>query len=185
MQCGYTKQSILALGQNGRTDMSDMLPAMTGAEMQTAREFLGLTRGWLASDLQMGERRMMRMEADQERIPDALVARLDEIAAITKDRVTQMIAKYRRLAKKYPDEDLFIRTYRTDDDYAAAEGYIGFPAKWHRMCCARVCEAVQGLGVTYRDLDDPYAQVVDTSVRPAVSATLFSGPKGPPSGIVA
>lgn len=133
-------------------DMNN-LPAMTGAEMQTAREFLGLTRGWLATDLQMGERRMMRMEADQERIPDALVTRLDEIAAATKDIVSDMIAHYRRASKRNPDENIFIRTYRTDDDYAASSEYLGYPAKWHRMCCARVCEAVQGLGVTYRDLE--------------------------------
>lgn len=133
---------------------NEMLPAMTGAEMQTAREFLGLTRGWLADDLLINERRMMRMEADKERIPDAVVARLDEIAAQTKDHVSELIAKYRRLSKKHPDDDLFIRSWRTDEDYEASAEYRGFPAKWHRMVCARVCEAVQGLGVTYREVPE-------------------------------
>ena len=135
--------------------MSDTLPALTGAEMQTTREFLGLSRTWLSQDLLISERRMMRMEADKERIPDALVSRLDEIAAFTKDFVSDMIAQYRRRTKLNRDEYLFIRTYRTDEDYAEASDFQGFPAKWHRMCCARVCEAVQGLGVTYRDLNPP------------------------------
>jgi hypothetical protein len=57
----WHKASVL---EDQMTEYSgDTLPAMTGAEMQTTREFLGLTRGWLASDLQMGERRMMRMES--------------------------------------------------------------------------------------------------------------------------
>lgn len=133
--------------------MVDSLPAMTGAEMQTTREFLGLTRGWLANDLQMGERRMMRMEADQERIPDALVSRLDDVAAHTKEVVSDMIARYRRAAKRNPGEDLFIQTYKTDEGYAASSEWMGYPAKWHRMCCARVCEAVPGVILTYDDVD--------------------------------
>lgn len=132
--------------------MDNTVPAMTGAEMQTAREFLGLSRGWLAEDLQINERRMMRMEADKESIPNAIVARLDEIAAVTKDEVTDLIAKNRRLSKKFPDKDLFIRTYRVDEDYEGSGDYKGYPSKWHRMVCARVCEAVQGLGVTYREM---------------------------------
>ena len=132
------------------------LPAMTGAEMQTYREFLGLSRGWLAQDLQMGERRMMRMEAGQERIPNALVSKLDDIAAYTRDTVTDMIAQYRRKSKRTPGEDVFIRSYKTDEAYAATPGYSGYPAKWHRMCCARVNEAVPGLVITYdQEPDDP------------------------------
>ena len=161
----YLGSSFLAYGQNERNNMTEnvALPAMTGAEMQMTREFLGLTRGWLADDLQMGERRMMRMEADKERIPDALVARLDEVAAYTKDVVSEMIAHYRRLSKRNRDDDLFIRTYRTDEDYAEADDYQGFPAKWHRMCCARTCEAVQGLGVSYQDVEQQESELFSES----------------------
>lgn len=135
---------------NERTHMSDnILPAMTGAEMQTTREFLGLTRGWLGNDLQIGERRLMRMEAEKERIPDAVVARLDEIAVEAKDTVTSLIAQYRREIKRTPGSDVFIYTYKTDEAYAESEEYTGYPAKWHRMCCARVCEAVPGLVIAY------------------------------------
>ena len=134
-----------------------ILPAMTGAEMQATREFLGLTRGWLAADLQISERRMMRMEADKERIPDALVARLDEVAVAAKEEVTEMTARYRREAKRNPGMDILVRTYKADEDYAATAGWPGFPAKWHRMCCARVCEAVPGLVLTYRDTEETHS----------------------------
>jgi len=146
------------------------LPAMTGAEMQTTREFLGLTRGWLAAELQMQERRMMRMEADQERIPDALVSKLDEVLADTKDVVTNMIAQYRRATKRTPGEDVFLRTYKTDESFEESPDYrlgvagrAGYPAKWHRMCCARVCEAVSGLVITYQDMEQFGAGVEDFS----------------------
>ena len=138
-----------------------MLPSMTGAEMQTTREFLGLTRGWLASELQMQERRMMRMEADQERIPDALVSKLDEVAAETKYVVTNMTAQYRRMVKRAPGQDVFLRTYKTDEAYEESIDYKGYPAKWHRMCCARVSEAVSGLVITYQDMDQAEAYVED------------------------
>jgi len=128
---------------------------MTGAEMQATREVLGLSRNWLSADLQISERRMMRMEADKERIPDALVARLDEVAAHTRDFVTELIARYRRETKRAPDTDVLIHTYKADEDYAAADDWPGYPARWHRMCCARVCEAVPGLIIAYAD---PVAQ---------------------------
>lgn len=149
--------------------MVDDLPAMTGAEMQTAREFLGLTRGWLANDLQMGERRMMRMEAGQERIPDALVSKLDDVNAHTKDVVSDLIAKYRRAVKRSPGEDVFIQTYKSDEAFAVSPDWPGYPAKWHRMCCARVMDAVPGVILTYDELED------DVAVEPTFTDVAQAG----------
>ena len=125
------------------------LPAMTGAEMKTAREFLGLTTSWLSNEMTMNERRMQRMEADQESIPDALVSKLDEISAETKDEVTRLIAVYRRKVKA-SDETVKLVTYRTDEKYSAAGGT--YPSRWHRMICARVAEAVPGLVLVYEEV---------------------------------
>lgn len=122
------------------------LPAMTGAEMQATREFLGLSRSWLSEEMTMGERRMMRMEADKESIPDALVSKLDEIDAETKQEVTRLIAIYRREVKS-GREIVTLRTYRKDEEYSHAGGK--YPAKWHRMMCARVVEAVPRLVLVY------------------------------------
>ena len=127
------------------TEVVTQLPAMTGAEMQTTRESLGLTLGWLSQHMTMNERRMMRMEAGQESIPDGLVARLDEIAAEASELVSDLIAKYRRMVKAAADgEPVTLTTYRTAKDYDSE-----YPARWHRMVCARVCQAVPGLVIVY------------------------------------
>jgi hypothetical protein len=119
---------------------------MTGAEMQTTREYLGLSLGWLSRHMTMNERRMMRMEASQESIPDGLVAALDEISAETSELVSDLIAKYRRMVKSSPDEPVTIETYRTDRDFDST-----YPARWHRMACARVVQAVPGLVIVYKE----------------------------------
>lgn len=131
-----------------------LLPAMTGAEMQCTREFMGLTRDWLAEDLQIAPRNLMRMEADKLRIPDAVVSRLDEIATEAKRTTTDLVAQYRRKMRRAgADEDVFITTYKTDEAYAELPDWPGYPAKWHRMVCARVCEAVEGLIIAYADTE--------------------------------
>lgn len=131
------------------------LPAMTGAELQATREFLGLSRGWLANKLQINERRIMRMDADQEPIPMAVVSLLDEVAVDTKTLVNDLTAKYRRLVKSSGDTaGVFLRTYRTDEIYAAHDPDSVYPSRWHRMVAARVCEAVPGLIMSYWDKDE-------------------------------
>jgi len=123
------------------------LPAMTGAEMQTTREFLGLSLGWLSRHMTMNERRLMRMEAGQESIPDGLVAALDEISGETDELVSELIAKYRRQVKASEDTVTF-GTFRTDKEAASADSK--YPARWHRMVCARVTQAVPGLVIFYQ-----------------------------------
>ena len=68
------------------------LPATTGAEMQVTREFLALSRGRLANHLVLNERRMLRMEAGQEQIPQVIVSTLDDIYEETKDEVQRLTA---------------------------------------------------------------------------------------------
>ena len=127
------------------TDLSTQtLPAMTGAEMQSTREFLGLSLGWLSRHMTMNERRMMRMETGQESIPDGLVTAIDEMSGEANELVSELIAKYRRQVKATPDEPVTVTTYRTDKDYESK-----YPARWHRMVCARVCQAVPGLVIVY------------------------------------
>lgn len=125
---------------------SPPLPAMTGAELQVMREFLGLSTSWLAQHMAMNERRMMRMEADQESVPDALMSVVDAIADETKAEVHDMIAQYRRKVKASAEGDIVtIRTYRTDKEYNGK-----YPSRWHRMVCARVADGVPGLILVYR-----------------------------------
>jgi hypothetical protein len=122
------------------------LPAMTGAEMQVTREFLALSRGRLANHLVLNERRMLRMEAGQEQIPQVIVSTLDDIYEETKDEVQRLTAEYRRKVKASGD-NVTIRTYRSDKEYWAAGGK--YPSRWHRMVCGRLLGAVPGLVLVY------------------------------------
>lgn len=129
------------------------LPAMTGAELQATREFLGLSRSWLADKLQIRERRIMRMDADQEPIPPAMVSFLDEVTAETKAIFGDLVARYRREVKA-DEEPVFFRTYRTDDLYQADVPESKYPSRWHRMLAARLYDAVPGLVISYWDRED-------------------------------
>lgn len=119
------------------------LPAMTAAELQCTREWLGLTRAWLANDMALNERRLARMEAGQDEIPDALISRIDDIAEDTKTTVHDMVAEYRRKVK-LTGNSVMLRTYRKDEDYKGK-----YTAAWHRMLCARLADGVPGLVLVY------------------------------------
>lgn len=132
--------------------MPQELPTMTGAELQATREFLGLSRTWLADKLQIGERRIMRMEAEQQPIPDAIVTLMDEVASYTKDAVSGLVNQYRRRLKASPNDPVLFLTYRNDETYAEQVSDARFPSRWHRMVASRVCEAVPGLVLSYWEL---------------------------------
>ena len=126
------------------------LPAISAAELQTTREWLGLSVKWIAERLVMNERRIIRMEAGQEpNIPTPIITLLDDILAETRDIVDRMIGVYRRKAKANPDEPLIIKTWRTDLLYKESGGK--YPSRWHRHVCARVVESVPSAVLEYFD----------------------------------
>lgn len=126
-----------------------VVAAMTGAELRTVREFLGLSTNWLAQYLEVGERKIMRWEAAEVPIPDGVAAQVDDLYEEAATIVSRLVGKYRALVKANDGNDVEILTYRTDEDYWAVIGDAKFPARWHRMLCARVAEQVPGLVVVY------------------------------------
>ena len=124
------------------------IPAMTGAELQATKEFLGLTTGWLAHRLVIDDRRIRRMEASRENIPTVIIGFLDDLYEDTKNQVDVWSSEYRRKVKA-AEGTVTLKTYRTDETYKAAGGQ--YPAKWHRMCAARVAAAVPGLILTHEE----------------------------------
>jgi hypothetical protein len=101
--------------------MTQELPAMTGAELMCTREFLGIDRKWLADRLVINDRRLARMEAGKESIPDAVVSELDEIMATTTEIVRRLTAEYRRKVKSSGGDDVPVATYRLDTDYSGQD----------------------------------------------------------------
>lgn len=125
-------------------DADTVLPAITSGELQTTREWLGLSPAWIGQQLVINERRLVRMETGQEpRIPQAVVSLLDDAYADAKEMVERMVAVYRRKVKSAGDEPVILYTYRTDRDYEEAGGK--YPSRWHRHVCARVADAVPGV----------------------------------------
>lgn len=117
------------------------LPAISAAELQATREYLGLSTAWMAKQLVINERRLIRMESGQEpQIPQVVMTLLDEVYADTKETVERMVALYRRKAKAAGDEPIILYTYRVDRDYEEAGGK--YPSRWHRHVCQRVADAV-------------------------------------------
>lgn len=122
---------------------------MTAAELRVTREFLGMSIPWIAERLVLSQRRMQRMETGQEEIPQALVTYLDSASAAADDLVGRLSAEYRRKVKAAGGANVSAPTYRTDAVYAAAGGHYG--SMWHRMCLARVAQAVPGLVLVWSD----------------------------------
>lgn len=122
----------------------ESLPALSAAEMQTTREYLGLSTKWISEKLVLNERRLVRMENGQEPvIPPPVIKLLDDIYETTRDTVERMTAVYRRKVKAAGDEPVILKTYRTDAEYTTAGGI--YPSRWHRHVCARVAESIPSI----------------------------------------
>lgn len=135
--------------------MAAFVPAMTGAELQAMREFLGLSRPWLAQYLNVGtERKIMRWEDGELSIPDPITGLVDDLYQEADQLVRWLTAEYRWKVKINDGDGVMLKTYPTDKDFSRAlksAGYKGqpYPSRWHRMLCARVADRVPGVVLTY------------------------------------
>lgn len=125
------------------------LPNMTAGELKCQREYLGLSPGWLADKLVMGQRRIERMEAGQETIPEALVTLLDEIHDTAKKMVEEHVTAYRRAIKAADGAPALLPTFRTDKISEAAG--MEFPSRFYRHVAARISDAAPGAIIIYTD----------------------------------
>lgn len=138
--------------------MTVSVPAMSGAELQSMREFLGLSTKWLADYLDVGgERKVMRWEDEELAIPDAITGLVDDLYQEADALVGWLVAEYRwrvALANTGVYQGVYLTTYRTDRDFQRALTRWGvrgqaYPSRWHRMLCARVVDQVPGVVLVY------------------------------------
>jgi hypothetical protein len=122
---------------------------MTGAELKCTREYLGLSTSWLAEHLVCDERRLQRMELDQEEINTAIAGAVDDLYEETADAVRRLVDKYRALMEHRGDEEVRLPVYRSDAEYNRSFKHARFPVRWHRQVAARVAEALPGLVLAY------------------------------------
>lgn len=119
---------------------------MTAAELRVVREYLGLTRAWLAQHLGVQERSVARWEDAQHPIPDGVRVQVEDLEARTASTVTAAIEAYKDM--RDPTEAALV-TYRTDADHQAHHPQVEWPASWHRQVCARIAQEVPGLTIEW------------------------------------
>jgi hypothetical protein len=123
---------------------------MSGPELKSMREYLGLTTTWLAAFVSIGERRIQRMEVGQEEIiPDEIAGPLDDIYEETNEMVDRLVGKYKRLLETRDTVEFPV--YRDDGEYRRANPAARYPARWHRMVARRLADAAPGVVLVYKE----------------------------------
>lgn len=110
---------------------------MSPAEIRMVREYLGLTRPWLAGWLGVAERTIARWEDGKSPVPDDVRLKLEALEGVAAEQVGQLVdalAVEDKVVLSIPD---------------TAAG--GFTSGWWRMLAARVAVEVPGLYVRYAD----------------------------------
>jgi Helix-turn-helix domain len=116
---------------------------MSPAELRVVREWLGMSPEWLGAHLKVSPRTIRHWEAGRYAIPDGVRLEIEDLEARTGAFVGGVIEQLMDIP------DPVIVTYRTDEEYHAANPEVPFPASWHRAVVARIAQEVQALGIVY------------------------------------
>jgi hypothetical protein len=106
--------------------------AMSGAELKVMLTGLGLTPGWLADQLHVTSRTILRW-MDQDAIPAKAATMIETISEVTDSEIEKMA-----LAAQMSG---VIRTRRTEE--GVAERNTPLPATWHRHLTFRALKILQ------------------------------------------
>lgn len=137
--------------------MTDPDDVMTGGELQTIREYLGLTGEQLAALLEVTPRTVRAWEAGTIPIPTArregrvpVREAVERLEAYTATTVDELVAALREA------QDPGVVVYRTDADmHAERPDMAHLPARWWRHVVARAAEQVSGVVIgTLTELED-------------------------------
>lgn len=117
-----------------------MTDRMDGGELQTVREYLGLTIESLAGILGVNPRTVRSWEAGRDPIPERIRVEVEAVEQSTADAVGDLVAAL------HDARDVSVRVYRRDEDmWAARPDTAHLPARWWRHVVARACEEVPGV----------------------------------------
>jgi hypothetical protein len=109
---------------------------MTGAELKTKLEGLGLPPSWSASRMNVTMRTVVRW-FDLQEVSDEVVAEVDKLLDLT-------VAEMQKMVAKAPESgQIVLKTFRTDKEFTGkwlgrSEGRT--PATWHRSLTFRVLD---------------------------------------------
>lgn len=132
---------------------------MPSAELQTVREYLGLTLDALAHLLTVNPRTVRAWESGRDLIPTRI---REEVEAI-EDYTARVVAHV--VTELDDTQDAIIAVARTDEDFAAErpeQAREGYTARWWRHVAARVAHEVPGLVIV---APDEYEAIIEEAVE--------------------
>lgn len=119
---------------------------MTGAELLTVSEGLGLNRRDLASVLGVAERTVSRWLDEQVPIPDGVRLQVEGIEAMTAENVGRVVAALQDA------RDVGVYVYRRSEDmWAERPDLAPYPARWWRVVAYRAACEVPGVEIRYAE----------------------------------
>lgn len=119
-----------------------MSDRMTSGELQTVREFLGLTTDALAGILGVRHDTVRQWEAGRTRVPERVREEVEQIEASTAAAVGELVAAL------HDASDPAVVVYRTDADLHAARPELEhLTARWWRHVVARAIHEVPGVAI--------------------------------------
>ena len=144
-------------------------PRMSGAELLTIRESLGLTGPWIARRVMTDPRNERRWEADEYQIPGPAAQIVWELRDYAEQVVDDLVDLLRTLDQ--PGLILF-RTDKAYEQCAPAPNPTvrpsrnpgaAYPATWHRAIAFRALERVPGLRLAHFTDDEVRADDTTTT----------------------
>jgi len=121
---------------------------MTGVELKTIREWLGLGGDWLAEYLDVSPRAVRHWEAGKRLIPDGVRLEVERLEAVTAQYVAAGVEALTDA------RDPAVVTYYSDEQYRQAYPEETWPATWHRRVVARIAQEVPRLVIMSPPNDD-------------------------------
>lgn len=131
------------LGTKGQRRYLEAENRMSGGELQTAREYLGLTLDAFAAIIGVRQDTLRKWEAGKDPVPYRLWEEVEQIEAYTADVVGKVVAGLHDM------RDPEVGVYRTDEEFRAAQPNAArFTARWWRHVVARAVTEVPGTVIT-------------------------------------
>lgn len=121
---------------------------MTGAELKTLRESLGLSVQWLADRTGVGQRTVSYWETGKNAVPDDVSQLIGELDRALKRAVSEAVVQCRRLTETHgKPQDVVLRRYRGDANlWAGRPDMAGLPVAYHAAILTRVKDELQAAG---------------------------------------
>lgn len=124
---------------------------MTGAELKTLRESLGLTVQWVADQSKVRLRTAQYWEAGRNKVPADVAALIARTEARTRTMVANALAQIDEVTQAQVGtlEAVDLRRYASDAElWRKHPDCKPLPATWHATMLARITRALEAKGVS-------------------------------------